>query len=468
MSLLLKPFSHILPALLLLLLSAGCISTPPPPLKAIPDFFAEAEPLIAERRYGEAILILEAAAEAYPQAISPLVRLGQIYLRQHRWLLAEDAFNRALAHHPDHPLATAGLAEVALNQGHLDAALDLWQKAATLDPELPGVFTGLGRTHLARLEFRAAEEAFLKQHQRLPDPTAQWYLAALTAPVDISLARDFLHSPPLNQESTPERDYLLAALAPFSDASPPGAVAKATGIALVQLEAWPLALYALTIAAPEDAETLAFLGHTRSQLGLPGLEQLALARQLAPDSALPLYFEAIYFRRQGLLGSAEIMVRRAIARDPQNAAFYVELAQLKTAQGDFAAAEAAYGAAIKVAVDKPPFQLLLLRFYAERGYRLKEVGIPLAQAMLKGGDEQAELHALLGWMQFASGAPGGGEVALRRAIELEPDLVIAHYYLARYLETKGQLHLAREEYLRVIDLDEAGALRDLALKALRR
>ena len=179
-------------------LLASCstlVGTPAPPTPTPIDLSA----LLAERRYTEAINLLEAAAVDQPQAIAPLNQIGQIYLQQHRWLPAQDAFNRALARDADNPLATAGLAETRLNQGNRRQAMELWQAAAAQNPQLPGVFTGLGRTLLARLEFDAAKTAFLSQMEHHPDPEAQWYLAALDSTTRCSGGQPASagHSPPL-------------------------------------------------------------------------------------------------------------------------------------------------------------------------------------------------------------------------------------------------------------------------------
>ena len=477
--------------ILAIVLAAACTPWPnPAPLLA---FLAQAEPLIAERRYSEAIVILEQAAQAHPEDPVPLIKMGQIYLNQQRWLLAEDAFNRALARDLHHPLALAGLAEALLNQAELRDALKLWQETVRLNPDLPGGFTGLGRTYLALFNFEAAEDAFLKQQTHAPDPEAQWHLAALTAPHDLASATNYLHaisSSPSAQETAAEtppaqtvragllvrRDYLLAALVPFSPESPPAEIARATGIALAQIEMWPLAAHALTVAhekqttelKPADAETLAFLGYALAQAGRPALDLFEQAQNADPESALPLYFQGIYLRQKGALKAAEALFKQALSLDPENAAIYAELGHTKAQQGNFAAAEAGYLAAHEVAADDPEFQMLLAQFYASRAYRLAEAGIPTVETIIKADENNAEAHDLLGWMRFLSGAPGGGEAAFRRALELDPDLVSARYHLARQLEVNDQTALAISEYRRVIDWDRSGHFRERALKDLQR
>ncbi|HMR65309.1 MAG TPA: tetratricopeptide repeat protein [Anaerolineae bacterium] len=126
-------------------------------------YLHEASAGVEAGNYGEAVSLLEQASQVYPTSTLPLTQLGHVYLTRRQWKPAEDAFNRALARDLDNGLATAGLAEVYLNQGKPYEALKLWQRAAEAEPNLPGVFTGLGRTYLDRLDFEKARSAFLAQ-----------------------------------------------------------------------------------------------------------------------------------------------------------------------------------------------------------------------------------------------------------------------------------------------------------------
>ncbi len=456
--------------LLILTLPLAC-APPPSPGPPIGD---RVPPLLAERRYTEAIALLEEMAAAAPTEAAPLNKIGQIYLTQRRWLPAEDAFNRVLARDPANALATAGLAEVKLNQGDWLKSLQLWQQAAEFDPHLPGVFTGLGRTHLSRLDFAAAMAAFQQQQNHTSDPEAQWYLAALTAPQDVAAANEYLLAipPTAPADILARRDYLLATLALFTADSPPEAVARATGIALSQAEVWPPAIYALRQAetgggqSPQaEAETLAFLGHALAQMGQPAVDVFNQAHQLNPDSALPPYFYGLYLRRQNALAAAEQQFRQAIALDPANAANYAELALTKAEQGDYTTAEAQFDMAASLADDDAAIPMLRVRFYAGRGYRLEEMGIPAAKALLEAAPDNAEAHDWLGWMYFLTGQSAEAEKEFRRAIELAPEMVSARYHLARLRESSAPTE-AIEQYRRVVDLDAAGEYRELALKKL--
>jgi tetratricopeptide (TPR) repeat protein len=389
-----------------------------------------------------------------------------------------------LARDLGNPIAKAGLAEAWFNQGRLAEALELWQELVDTHPQLPGVFTGLGQTYLWLSDIESARQAFTDQQQHHFDPQAQWFLAALQAPVDVVTAADMLHSISTGRnpaddvpaEVLTQRDYLLDVLSPFTVDSSQVDVAKATGIALAQIGLWPLASYALEIANERsddaDGETLSFLGYALAQSGRPALNIFEQAQQADPDSAWPMYFQGLYLRDQQAFNAAEAMFREALALDPDNAAIYVELGRTRAQQGDLGTAEAAFLTAVEVAQkdSQSPVlwvQKVLARFYADRGYRIAEAGIPAAEALLEI-DENAEAQALLGWMQFLAGHPVEAETSLRQALGLDPELVEARYYLARLFETQGQTESALAEYERVVDWDTSGELRKLAFEGRRR
>ena len=150
----------------------------------------------------------------------------------------------------------------------------------------------------------------------------------------------------------------------------------------------------------------------------------------------------------------------------------MELGRTRAQQGDLGTAEAAFLTAVEVAQkdsQSPALwvQKVLAQFYADRGYRIAEAGIPAAEALLEV-DDNAEAQALLGWMQFLAGHPVEAETSLRQALGLDPDLVEARYYLARLFETQGQTESALAEYERVVDWDTSGELRKLAFEGRRR
>jgi len=456
-------------------LGIGIIIYPsPPPPKTLPapkisltEIAEQVGPLLVERRYQDAITALEEAALLYPSAPEPLIRIGQIYLSQHRWLMAEDAFNRALARDYYHPQALAGLGETLLEQGRIEPAITVWGRAVAEDSQYN---TGLGRSYLAVLNFDQAETIFARQ----PDAEAHWYLAALTAPTDVVQAKTHLEAMTVVEDSqlAINRDYLQELLKPFFADSPQNEVAQAVGIGLAQVEQWPLAYQALANIpndkpAPQQAEAIAFLAHTHIQLGLPAFELFEQAYQLNPESALVLSLQGRYFQQHGAWRSAEHRLGQAVMANQDNPATYAEMATLKAQRGFISSAEAWYEVAILQASNKLPFQRMLAYFYLNHNYQVDEKGIPLVKTMLETHEDSTELQDLLGWMQFITGNNHEAEQTLRQALEQNPDSVRVRYHLAKVLIANHKTEEAIIEFQHVIDWDTSSGLRERAQFALQ-
>ena len=133
-------FSKFFLTLLIFTCFAGlsCVPMPHPPRLPLPIVLANIEPLIVERRYNEALTVLETTGQNYPDSSLPFIKMGQIYLRQQRWFLAEDAFNRALARDLGNPWALTGLAQTLFNQGRLTDSWQVWQTLVSTRPQFPG------------------------------------------------------------------------------------------------------------------------------------------------------------------------------------------------------------------------------------------------------------------------------------------------------------------------------------------
>src|SRR5438045_9417045 len=77
---------------------------------------------------------------------------------------ARAIYEQILAAIPDHPGALLKIAEAEHNAGRFDAARELLERAsrAAAAQELPvaDIWLALGRTHIARVDFNAANAAF--------------------------------------------------------------------------------------------------------------------------------------------------------------------------------------------------------------------------------------------------------------------------------------------------------------------
>lgn len=450
-----------------IILSEGCTFRIKRPFHQvdITPYLSEASELASARHYSAAINTLEQAATLATTDVRPLVQIGQIYLKQRRWSPAREVFNQALAREPNNRTAILGLAEALLGEGQAVEATNVWRQAVALDKSQADGWMGLGRAYLARQNYTAAQEAFITALGRAPDPEAQWYLAALTIPIDFVAGRTQLKQ---MKALTHQRDYLLAALDPFNAQSSPAEIAKIAGITFIQLEAWPLAHHALSVATaqnPSDPQAWAFLGHTQGILGLPAIAAFNQAREIDPELALVPYFEGIYLRKHGLHDLAVDRFLKALELDPNNLGVALETAQTLAEKGDYLSAEAWYQSLVEVEPESSVYQEFLTAFYVERSYRVVEVGLMEAERLVVLDPTSARAYDLLGWARFQTGDLPGAEVALRQALELDPASIAPHYHLGRLLEVLRRDVEAQEEFTRVIDWDHSGVYRERVLGA---
>ncbi|MFQ5577274.1 MAG: tetratricopeptide repeat protein, partial [Anaerolineae bacterium] len=382
----------------------------------------------------------------------------------HRWQEAQIAFLEALARDAQNYSALTGLAQSLLGQGRHIESRTYWRRAIQLDDTRPDGWAGLGRAYLAALNYAAARRNFSRALAAAPGPQSRWYLAALTLPTDLTAGRAALTA---MTGETGLRDYLLAAVKPFTPRSPPAEVAAAAGIALVQLPDWETAHYALTVAAglePDNAQTWAFLGRTQAALGLPAMESFNRARELDPTLPLTPYFEGIYLRKRGLLKPALDRFLETLDLDPNNLAAALEAAFTLAEQGDYQSAEAWYRSVVTMEPEATEYRQLLVEFYVNRSFRVAKRGLPEAERLVELAPGSPRAFDLLGWARFQTGDFSGAEEALRQAITLDPADVSARYHLGRALKAQRRDVEAQAEFTRVIDWDTGGFYRDRVLK----
>jgi tetratricopeptide (TPR) repeat protein len=467
----------------LLVALLGIIGLPviTPPVGAIRPLWTKAADLRALKSYSAAIQIYEQIARLLPQDPEPLQAVGEIYLLQHRWPLAEDAFNQALARDGDNPSALAGLASARWGQGDTLRAISLWEAAldacATGDSDTkPGSAESEIRLRLAVAYLdtqRPAEaQALLRQELTHSDSAvAHLYLAMILAPEDTNEARRHLLAIHDSGPSwiTDARKYLVSALDQADAAGSKAEAAKSLGLAFVQVEEWQLANTALQRALrldPTDAETMAFLGHVEAQLGQPAFDHLAAAVAAQPDWPMGHYLLGLYYLQQRAYEFAAEEFRATLRLDPGNAQAQADLAKAYASLGEYPAAEEALIKAVESAPRDLNFHLALIRFYSDHAYAIDR-GLAAAQAAGDLAPDNAQVRDTLGWMYFLAGDPDKARLQLESALQLDPTLVSAHYHLGLLHKALGEEDAARLAFTHTIDLDTDGFYRDQAQAAMR-
>jgi len=433
---------------------------------AFTEAMRRAEPHRAAREYGAALAAYQQAARLDPESPLPWVRMGETLLSQHRFLPAATAFREAERLGGD-GAALLGLGESYSGRGDWAAAMLTWLHAQELAPYDARLYVALGRGSIVQGRFDQAVE-YLSQALLLQPATEEATVAHTLLGyllLDDDPARAVEH---LRQAGNDAMALWAMAVADAANAeSEPARRALLLGAAFLQQDETGLARreFERAIAvAPTDADAHAYLAHTLDRLGEPVAAEKLLQHALAlnPDSTLAYYFLGVHRRRLGNIEGAQAALWEAFRRDPENAALRVEMAEAFVDRGDYAHAEEWYRGAVEAAPENVEFHLLLVHFYLDHLYRIEAGGLPAAEAAVALAPADPRVHDLLGWAYHLAGRQVEAVQALNQALQLEPDLVSAHFHLGSLYATTGQRDLARQHLQRAADLDTAGYYRDRA------
>ena len=443
-------------------------------LTPYPRPFAEAmlraEAHRAAREYGAALAAYQEAAFLDMDAPQPWLRMGEVFLAQHRFTKAAIAFREA-ERLGDQGAALLGLGESYAGRGDWAAAMGIWLRGLEFAPDQASLLLALGRGSIAQGSWEQAASYLtraLAQQPTRPEVVAiHSLLGRLLIADDPDRAADHLRL---------AGDSDLLAVLDAAQAEPDRSRrALLLGIAFLQRNELPLARYHLERAVqldPTHAEARAYLAHALDRMGHTGTAGplLQSALQIDPGSVLVHYFLGVHYRRVGNLAAAQAALWEALQRDPENAALRIEMGESFVQQGDYLRAEEWYQAAVEVAPQEIEFRLLLAHFYLDHLYRVEAGGLPAAQEAVALAPEDARAHDLLGWAYHLTGQYGNAVASLSHALELDPDLVSAHYHLGSLYASTGQRELARRHLQRASDLDTTGYYRqraELLVRTLR-
>ncbi len=189
--------------------------------------------------------------------------------------------------------------------------------------------------------------------------------------------------------------------------------------------------------------------HMRAHVMLDNLPgQLVLDNQ---DNLLLL--RANLFRRQGRLLDALDAMQGLLARNSENATYYVEAGLINQELGRNDQAERHYRRAIEVSPQDPEGWNTLGYFFAETGQKLDEA-LDLATRALVLKPDAGHIVDTLGWIYYQRGEYEKAVESLTRAVRLlgdHPDPVVLDH-LGDALAKVGNLVAAREAWSRALEL----------------
>lgn len=394
-----------------------------------------------------AVEVLEELADDDPGTPRVYTGLGQARLavagEKGSTSKAKKALRLALDHEP-HPaeaaflLGTLAERDAADKPAKIDEVIELFDKAAKIDPTTPRYRSNLGRV-LAGYGDRARAEEVLRT---LPDEPAP-------APDDLLLlSRVVIERALRHGEKIPRED----------------------------VEGW------LTKAAEMGGNPVDLV-HERARLELAAGGPEALAQTAAnlgallaqhPKDVSARVMHARALRRLGDLEGARASVREGIRRTliVLDGRLYIEWAAIEDADGnERRAASLAYKGWRKVVAEPRPADelMILARIVADYWLAIDNTDVPrgVAKALLKRVPTRAEAFAFSARMHHLDGVNDEGCADAKKALELDPELAESHAARAECLISQHDYPKAREELQAAISRAKVAGERDQYRRRLR-
>jgi tetratricopeptide (TPR) repeat protein len=245
--------------------------------------------------------------------------------------------------------------------GDVTRAIPHWRSAG----DDPALLRKLARAYLQTQAWTQASEVLQSLVALAPDDRwVHYQLGLLRAAFDAGAAQAHLLIAVRDPDYAEVSADVLRALQ-TDDTEVPMAV----GLALAGAELWPQAELAFQHAADNAypfAEALAYAGVARDWQGKDGSAAVEEAVLLDPRSPIVRYLHGLHLRFAGAYHASREAMTQAVALDPLNPAFYMELGTAYALVDDLDNAERWLKMAVEIS-DDPRFAEALERFYAESG-----------------------------------------------------------------------------------------------------
>lgn len=371
---------------------------------------------------------------------------------------AEAEFRKALAVNPQLVCAQDGLAQVLLNEGRYDAALDYWRHAVRIQPEAPDL-----QLALATATYKAAKA---RQADGLPplDGTTvadaiHLFTALISKHPGMTVAHFTLGNIYANEQRFREAadEYRLVVRQDPTDTVALGAEVKA----LVAATAYTEALAPARDYVRQKSDDP--LGHVLLGMVYRGLgdyakaePELELGAAKAPDDFEARYQLGFVLARLGKPDQALPQLRKAVALNPTDKSAQFQLAAVLRALGQ------------KQEADKIVEQFRKTTDTEFRNSQLTSDGIK-ANDLLQTGEvsEAAQIYRHMleenpdsAWTAYnlalaleAMHDPKGAEDALRKAIDIDPKLAKIRAELGQLELAGGDLESAQKWLQSALDLE---------------
>jgi len=354
-----------------------------------------------------------------------------LYISQAEWPGVSAHARQLLARQPDDTTARHALAWALLEMRDWEAARREYETILRLDPGDTVAHERLG------ILLAGEDNRLARQHLSLADTGLAKQITAI-----------------LDGEKTAEAAYVAVLL----------------GRVLIEHEEWALSACQLSRAVtlhPYYADAHVYLGYALSRMGYPEMASYHLARgvELAPASPAAHILLGLHYKHLGNLSSARAEYEQAYDLDPRNPATCAELGLAWAAEGRYTEAEIWLRQATSLAPQDPRLWEILARFYLDYNLIGDEGIADVLARLLTLAPGEAWVYELQGRAALQAGKYEAARESLLKAVDLDPLLASAHYYLGLVYKAMGLREQALGSFRRASDLDTSGALRPLIERA---
>lgn len=347
-------------------------SPPPSPSITLPR---TAEQASAESMQRELTALIEELESRFPQLCGALHVAAVAYIDLHNTAKAEQLWRKCIELAPEYLGPHVGLANVAMDRGDDQAAVEILEKALAAGYSSPELYHQFGEalTRIGQLD--RAEEVLQQGAEAYPASAPLWRLLGQTKMQLGKLAEaeaSFERALDLGERS-PDLYFALAGVSARLDKSEAAAEyrAKFTAAKSAAADAGPDSFDSRYAAAVRQTLMRSLQGAAAvyaRQNDLPRAEQLSLrALALDPDDTVALRELSQIYRSQGRLADMLEAQQRLVEIDPESAYDHINLASVAAELGDYSKAEKALKEAIRLRPDLALPYLSLARLRLNQG-----------------------------------------------------------------------------------------------------
>ena len=436
-------------------------------------------------RVTDAIGLLKHAVELDPAMVRPLLALANIYFAQHELKQAAEWFERAIKADPDSPDIRVVHGQFLFVTGTPEEGQKEFRKAVELSPDQEQIRLVLAHRYVALNRRDEAERE----------------LAGLIADMNSYKARKALAELMLNAGQVAETKPLVKAILEADEHDPAGLYLKGRLALAEREETRAVGLFQeaigrdATLAGPHLS-----LGLIRSAQGRvdQAEEELRKATKLAPDNQIAHLALANLYLKQQKPAEAEKEAWQALHLNPANPEAAMLYGDASVMGKNWAKAEEIYGAIIRQLPGQPvgymkmavlrkeqarpaeaaqlfsqalahaPSNLAILQDYLAALVESKQVQRAdrvLGEYLAKASHDP-NLWRLAGRVYVFQHKTDQAEKAFRKAVDLAPNLALAHYELGQLYAMENKLPAAEAAFQTALKKDDTNSAVHRALGVL--